>query len=125
MPVVLHMRVHVPLLQSPYWIGNLSLFLRLSGPMRRVGGSSERGVGQAGPGQARLVAWDSGVFALQDTWNAAETEGRVLIGTLSALCQGNRARGAKRKRLIPLQHNESVYRHTAVPVLSLLVNCGM
>lgn len=93
--------------------------------MRRVGGSSERGVGQAGPGQTRLVAWDSGVFALQDTWNAAETEGRVLIGTLGALCQGNCARGAKRKRLIPLQHNESVYRHTAVPVLSLLVNCGM
>lgn len=43
--------------------------------------------------------------------NAAETEGRVLIGVLGAPCQGNCAREAKRKRLIPLTHNECVHAH--------------
>lgn len=105
-------RVHVPLV--PYLLGTS----HCSWGWAHLGGGWGRGSGvQDGCGTLG--------HSLLDTWNAAETEGRVLISTLSALCQGICAREAKRKRLIPPQHNESVYMHTSVPVMCLLVNCGM
>lgn len=52
--------------------------------------------------------------------NAAETEGRVLIGPLGALCQGSRAREAERKSLIPLRHKESFCVHASVPLTACL-----
>lgn len=76
----------------------------------------------AGCGWTHLVQLDSG-RSLQDTWNVAETEGRVLIGPLGALCQRNCAREAKRKRLIPLKYNECVNMHTSVPLTAGLCVC--
>lgn len=58
-------------------------------------------------GRTHRVQQDAG-RSLQDTLNAAKTEGRVLVGPPSVLCQGNCARETKRKSLSLLKHNESV-----------------
>lgn len=77
----------------------------------RVGsrGWGAEGVG-AGCGRAHLVQWDSG-RSLQDTWNAAETEGRVLISPLGFRAKRAVPERPERKRLIPLMHNECVRAH--------------